>query len=94
MTGQGLIWSEISFLFCQVSGSPFHGAKHPWHKLINYIDNKAKRRHLKTLTSKGTLRQVFTRVYRLEITDTASCVDASLPFSLVQLTPPPPTPGE
>jgi hypothetical protein len=35
--------------------------------LINYIDNKAKCRHLKKLTCKGTLRQVFIRVYRLEI---------------------------
>jgi hypothetical protein len=37
------------------------------HGLINYIDNKAKCRHLKKLTCKGTLRQVLIRVYRLEI---------------------------
>jgi hypothetical protein len=37
------------------------------HGLINYIDTKAKCRHLKKLTCKGTLRQVFIRVYRLEI---------------------------
>ncbi len=36
------------------------------HGLINYIDNKAKCRYLKTLTCKGTLRQVFIRIYRLE----------------------------
>jgi hypothetical protein len=35
--------------------------------LINYIDTKAKCRHLKKLTCKGTLRQVFIRVYRLGI---------------------------
>jgi hypothetical protein len=29
------------------------------HELINYIDTKAKCRHLKKLTCKGTLRQVF-----------------------------------
>jgi len=38
------------------------------HRLINYIDTKAKCRHLKKLTCKGTLRQLFMRVYyRLEI---------------------------
>ncbi len=40
------------------------------HGLINYIDTEAKCRHLKKLkklTCKGTLRQVFIRVYRLEI---------------------------
>ncbi len=37
------------------------------HGLINYIDTKAKCLHLKKLTCKGTLRQVFIRVYRLEI---------------------------
>ncbi len=37
------------------------------HGLINYIDNKAKCFHLKKLTCKGTLRQVFIRVYRMEI---------------------------
>ncbi len=47
------------------------------HGLINNIDFKAKCRHLKKLTSKGTLRQVFIKVYRLEIHT----------FSLVQLSP-------
>ncbi len=37
------------------------------HGLINYIDTKAKCRHLKNLTGKGTLRQVSIRVYRLEM---------------------------
>ncbi len=37
------------------------------HGLINYIDTKAKCRHLKQLTCKGTLRQVFIRVHRPEI---------------------------
>jgi hypothetical protein len=37
------------------------------HGLINYIHTKAKCRLLKKLTCKGTLRQVFIRVYRLEV---------------------------
>ncbi len=37
------------------------------HGLINYIDTRAKCRHLKKLTCKGTLRQGFIRVYRLGI---------------------------
>jgi hypothetical protein len=36
------------------------------HGLINKIDTKAKYRHLKKLTCKVTLRQVFMKVYRLE----------------------------
>ncbi len=38
----------------------------PWG-LINYKYTRAKCRHLKKFTCKGTLRQVFIRVYRLEI---------------------------
>ncbi len=34
------------------------------HGLINYIENKAKGCHLKKFTCKGTLRQVFIRIYR------------------------------
>jgi hypothetical protein len=37
------------------------------HGLINYIETKAKGCHLKNLPVKGTLRQVFIRVYRQEI---------------------------
>ncbi len=37
------------------------------HGLITQIDTKAQCRHLKKLTCKGTLRQVFLRVYRLVI---------------------------
>ncbi len=37
------------------------------HGLINNIDTKAKFRHLKKFIWKGTLRQVFIRVYNLEI---------------------------
>ncbi len=37
------------------------------HGLINYIAIEAKCRHLKKLTCKGTLWQVFIRVHRLEI---------------------------
>jgi hypothetical protein len=36
-------------------------------RLINYIETKAKCRHLKKLTCTKTLRQVFIRVYRMEI---------------------------
>jgi hypothetical protein len=34
--------------------------------LIYYVDTKAKCRHLKKITCKGTMRNVFIRVYRLE----------------------------
>jgi hypothetical protein len=37
------------------------------HGLINYIETKAKGCHLKKFTCKGTLRQVFIIVYRLEL---------------------------
>jgi hypothetical protein len=37
------------------------------HELINYIDTIAKCLNRKILTCKSTLRQVFIRVYRLEI---------------------------
>ncbi len=37
------------------------------HGLINYNDTNTKCRHLKKITCKGTSRQVFIRVYRLEI---------------------------
>jgi hypothetical protein len=36
-----------------------------YHGLINYIVTKAKCRHLKKLTYKGTLQQVFIEVNRL-----------------------------
>jgi hypothetical protein len=36
------------------------------HGQINYLQNKAKCRHLKKLTCEGTLWQVFIKVYRLE----------------------------
>ncbi len=40
-----------------------------YHGLINCIDTKVNRRHLKKLTCKGTLRQVLVciRVHRLEV---------------------------
>jgi hypothetical protein len=37
------------------------------HGIINFIDAKAKCRHLKKFIRKGTLRQLFIRIYRLEI---------------------------
>jgi hypothetical protein len=65
------------------------------HGLINYKDTKIKCRHLKKLACKGTLRQVFIRVYRLEIQsnvgifDPTLCTLSPLTFSLVL---PPPFP--
>jgi hypothetical protein len=38
-----------------------------WANYLFSIDTKAKCSHLKKLTCKETLRQVFIRVYRLEI---------------------------
>ncbi len=37
------------------------------HGLINFIDTKPRCHHLKKLTCKWTLRQVFIRVFRLEL---------------------------
>ncbi len=69
---------------------------------IRLIEVNAKFRHLKKLTCKGTLRQVFIRVYRLEIANFLRIFShvgifdhakwsvhspvASLPFSLIQPT--------
>jgi hypothetical protein len=60
------------------------------HGLINYLDTKAKCRHLKKITCKEILRQVFIRVYRLEIqsVNPALWAVAPLTFSLVLLSPP------
>jgi hypothetical protein len=46
-------------------GAAFSTSDIPHHGPINYIDTKAKCCHLKKLTCKGSLRQVFSRVYRL-----------------------------
>jgi hypothetical protein len=45
------------------------------HGLINYKDTKTKCRHLKKLTSKGTLWQAFISVYRLDIQSLISHAD-------------------
>ncbi len=70
------------------------------HGLINYTDTKMKCRHLKKMSYKGTLRQVFLRVEQtgetvshVGIFDQALWTVAPLTFSLVQLTPPPPFPS-
>ncbi len=64
--------------------------------LINYKDTRAKCRHLKLLTCKGTLRLVFIRVYRLEIQSVTQVSSTQLcelwTFSLVQLFHLPPFP--
>jgi hypothetical protein len=66
------------------------------HGLINYKDIKAKCRHLKILTCKETLWQVFKRVYKLDIQSVMLVFSIQLcelfPFSLVQLSPPSPLP--
>jgi hypothetical protein len=54
------VGTDVSSRFVTPSPPPTHG-------LINYIDTRAKYRHVGKLTSKGILRQVFIRVYRLEI---------------------------
>ncbi len=68
------------------------------HGLINYKDTEAKCRHLKKLTCKGTLRQVFISLWtgdtvgHVSIFDPALRTVAPLIFSLVQLSPLPPFP--
>ncbi len=60
----------------------------------NYVDTKAKCCHVKILTCRGTFRQASIRVYRLMIHSVmlvALWTVASLPFSLVQLSPQPPS---
>jgi hypothetical protein len=64
------------------------------HGLITYINIKEKCRHLKKLTCKGTLRQVFIRIYtgdtvgHVGIIDPALWIVALLTISLVQHLPP------
>jgi hypothetical protein len=48
------------------------------HGLSNYIDTKAKCGHLKKLPCKGTLRQVFIRIYRLVIQSVMSVFSTQL----------------
>jgi hypothetical protein len=53
---------------CQLIEVGGGGGMLEWeHGLINYIDTKGKCLQPKKLTCKGTLWQVFIRVYRLEI---------------------------
>jgi hypothetical protein len=58
-----------SELHAAVPPSPtWNSLRHKYTRgLINYIDTKEKCRHLKKLTCKGTLRQVFIIDHRLEI---------------------------
>jgi hypothetical protein len=64
------------------------------HGLINCVDIKAKCRYLKKLSCEGTLRQLFIRVYRLEIQSFMLNFRPSLwtvapqTFFLVQFSPP------
>ncbi len=65
------------------------------HWLIKNIDTKAKCRNLKQLTCKGIWRQVFIRVYRLELQSYwyfRPSTGAPLIFYLVQLSTPSPFP--
>jgi len=58
-----LLWVSLSL--CTENGSLF---TFNWvRKKIILIEGKAKCRHIEQFTCKGTLRQVFIRVYRLEI---------------------------
>jgi hypothetical protein len=54
---RGRVW-HLSGL----AGAHLHARDHVEHSLINFKDTKAKFRHLKKLTCKGTLRQVFISV--------------------------------
>ncbi len=70
---------------------------HNTHGLINYIETKAKCRHLKEWTCKGILQQVFIRVFRLEIQSVVLVCSTQLyellPTSnLLSGSPPPPFP--
>jgi hypothetical protein len=57
------------------------------HRLINYIDTKAKCRHLNIWTCRETLRQVFIRVvYRLDI-QSVMMVFSTQHCDLLQLSP-------
>ncbi len=56
---------SIMFAYILYCMSPVLRSIDYW--LINYIDTKAKCRHLKKLTCKGILRDVFFRVFRQEI---------------------------
>jgi hypothetical protein len=72
----------------QIWNSSRHLGKVSLHGLINYKDTKTQCRHLKRFTWKGTLQQVFIRVYRLTgIFDPALWIIAPLTFSLVHLPP-------
>ncbi len=63
------------------------------HGLIKYIDSKAKCRYLKKFTFKGTLRQVFIKVYTLEIQSVMLVFSTQLcKPSLWVSSPPPPFP--
>jgi hypothetical protein len=61
--------------FCASLSDIYH------HGLINYLDTKAKCRHLKKFTCTGTLQQVFIRVYRLEILVFTTALCELLPLS-------------
>ncbi len=60
-------------------------------KIMDYIDTKSKCRHMKILTCKKTLRQVFIRVYRLEIQSVMLVFSTQLyPSNLLSGSIPPP----
>ncbi len=60
------------------------------HWLINYIDIKSKCCHIKKLTCKGSLQQMFIRAYQshVGIFDPALWTIAPLTYSLLHLSPP------
>jgi hypothetical protein len=60
-----------------------------YHGLINYIDTKAKCRHLKRDFAAGIYRSLYTGDTFIHAFDPALRTVATLTFSLVQLSPPP-----
>jgi hypothetical protein len=96
--GEGEVEQTFSFVAIRMS-NPSHESPPIWihsseHGLINYIDSNAKCRHLYKFTCKGTSRQVFIRVYRLEIQSVMLVFRPSFlnccPSNLLSGSPPPP----
>jgi hypothetical protein len=86
-----MILSRISILSCfiYVMTIDQYISKFFIYGLIKYRDTKTKFRHLKKLTCKGTLRQVFIRVYRLEIQSVMLVYSNYCPSYLLSSSPPP-----
>ncbi len=81
-------------MHCSFTGNAENG-QILYHRLINYIDTKAKCRHLKNWSVKGLCGRCFIRVYRLNIKSVMLVFSTQLcktiAFSMVQLSPNPPS---